>query len=67
MKEQFSSKPLQIEIIDNGKGIEKELLTKIFEPFVTTKSNGKGLGLSIVLSGLNAMDASIDVITKKRN
>ncbi len=58
-------KPLQIEIIDNGQGIDKQLLTKIFEPFVTTKSNGKGLGLSVVLSGLNAMDASIDVITKE--
>ena len=58
-------KPLQIEIIDNGKGIDKDLSSKIFEPFVTTKSNGKGLGLSVVLSGLNTMDASIDVITKE--
>ena len=58
-------KPLQIEIIDNGKGIEKELLTKVFEPFVTTKSKGKGLGLSVVVSGLNAMDASINLTTKE--
>ena len=39
-----------IEILDNGKGIEKENLIKIFDPFFTTKATGKGtgLGLSVV-------------------
>lgn len=40
--------PLQIEIIDNGKGIPSHLITDIFEPFVSTKVNGTGLGLSLV-------------------
>ncbi len=36
-----------IEISDNGPGIPKEILQKIFEPHVTSKNTGHGLGLSI--------------------
>lgn len=36
-----------IKVIDNGQGIEKEIMCKIFEPFYTTKQeNGCGIGLS---------------------
>jgi len=34
-------------ITDTGKGIDKEHLEKVFEPFVTTKPAGMGLGLAI--------------------
>ena len=37
-----------IYISDNGKGIEKHLIKKIFEAGVTTKKRGWGLGLSLV-------------------
>ena len=57
------SLPLQIEIIDYGIGISKSLLPNIFDPFVSSKKEGKGLGLSIVASGLNDMGAVIDVIS----
>ena len=40
--------PLQIEFIDNGKGIAENIINDVFEPFVSTKSNGTGLGLSLV-------------------
>lgn len=40
--------PLQIEIIDNGEGIAPELIDEIFEPFVSSKVDGTGLGLSLV-------------------
>ncbi len=42
------SLPLLIEIQDNGNGIKPDLLKHIFEPFVTDKSNGSGLGLALV-------------------
>lgn len=41
-------KDVCIEIRDNGSGITKESLKKIFNPFFTTKAEGTGLGLSIV-------------------
>ncbi len=42
------SVPLLISISDNGRGIPENLLNDIFEPFVSSKSNGSGLGLSLV-------------------
>jgi len=39
---------INIEIKDNGKGIPKNQLGKIFTPFFTTKENGSGLGLAFV-------------------
>jgi len=53
--------PLQIEIIDYGIGISNHMLPNIFDPFVSSKKEGKGLGLSIVASGLEEMSAVIDV------
>jgi signal transduction histidine kinase len=38
---------VNVEIRDTGAGIPPERLSKIFEPFYTTKSNGLGLGLAI--------------------
>jgi two-component system nitrogen regulation sensor histidine kinase GlnL len=42
------SLPLEIIIEDNGPGIAAELLPILFDPFVTTKSTGSGLGLALV-------------------
>ena len=42
--------PLQIEIEDTGAGIPDELSDHIFEPFISTKSGGSGLGLAMVAS-----------------
>lgn len=42
------SLPLEIVIEDNGPGISPDLVPIIFDPFVTTKANGSGLGLALV-------------------
>jgi signal transduction histidine kinase len=41
---------IEIRISDNGNGIPKEILEKIFQPFFTTKPSGKGTGLGLSLS-----------------
>ena len=42
------SLPLQIQISDNGSGVPEDLKPHLFEPFVTSKSTGTGLGLALV-------------------
>lgn len=45
-KQDEKSKPF-IVVRDNGSGIEKEAIDRIFIPFFTTKKNGSGIGLSL--------------------
>ncbi|MFT6424608.1 MAG: two-component system nitrogen regulation sensor histidine kinase GlnL [Celeribacter sp.] len=40
--------PLQVEIIDDGPGLPPEIAGDIFEPFVSGRENGTGLGLALV-------------------
>lgn len=42
------SLPLEVRIIDNGPGVAEGLGDHVFEPFVTTKRGGSGLGLALV-------------------
>lgn len=42
------SLPLMIQIEDNGAGVPDHLRPHLFDPFVTTKHNGTGLGLALV-------------------
>ena len=46
---------------DNGAGMSQEAAENVFEPFYTTKTNGSGLGLSIVYRTLKENDATISV------
>jgi signal transduction histidine kinase len=51
----------QIQVKDTGMGIEKERLASIYEPFVTTKSCGTGLGLAVVKNLVEAHCGKIEV------
>ncbi len=50
-----------VEITDNGCGISKENLQRLFEPYFTSKRNGMGLGLASTLNIIQSHNAHIDV------
>ncbi len=47
-RREWGALPIEVSVQDNGPGIPKELQSDIFDPFVTTKSGGHGLGLAVV-------------------
>ena len=51
--------PIEVRITDNGSGIDPALRDHIFEPFVSSKKNGQGLGLALVNKLVRDMDARI--------
>ncbi|MBN2063069.1 MAG: GHKL domain-containing protein [Deltaproteobacteria bacterium] len=53
-----------LEIEDSGKGISKENIKKIFNPFFTTKDQGTGLGLPIVKKIIEGHGGSIGIESK---
>jgi signal transduction histidine kinase len=52
--EHFSRGAIMLRITDQGRGIPESIKDRLFEPFVTTKSGGSGLGLSIVHRAVEA-------------
>jgi len=53
--------PLMISIVDNGSGIPENLIRDIFDPFVSSKTNGSGLGLSLVSKVLTDHGGVVEV------
>jgi len=51
--------PAEIRVSDNGPGVDPELREHIFEPFVTSKKSGQGLGLALVRKLVRDMNGRI--------
>lgn len=51
--------PIEITVTDNGPGISPELRDHVFEPFVSSKASGQGLGLSLVRKLVRDMNGNI--------
>jgi len=52
---------MEIKVSDSGRGIKKEHIDRVFDPFFSTKDRGTGLGLAIVSTVVNAHSGFIDV------
>lgn len=53
--------PLQIEVIDDGPGLPQDIKGDIFDPFVSGRENGTGLGLALVSKIISDHDGLITV------
>ncbi|SFR13860.1 two-component system sensor histidine kinase NtrB [Poseidonocella sedimentorum] len=53
--------PLQIEIVDDGPGLPGEIAGDIFDPFVSGRENGTGLGLALVSKIMSDHDGWVGV------
>ena len=58
---------IRFEVADNGIGISKEIIPRIFEPFFSTKSHdrGVGLGLSVVYGIVKEHGGSVYVVSEE--
>jgi len=54
-----------IHIKDNGEGIPENLITKIFEPYFTTRKSGTGLGLVIVYKIIKELGGKINIRSRE--
>ena len=56
-----SSKRVRLRIVDNGSGFSESVLQRAFEPYVTTKAGGTGLGLAVVKKIADEHQARIEI------
>jgi two-component system nitrogen regulation sensor histidine kinase GlnL len=60
------SLPLEVCVHDTGAGIHDDILPHLFDPFVTSKSTGKGLGLALVAKIIRDHGGMIDCRSANR-
>ncbi|HLF58822.1 MAG TPA: ATP-binding protein [Alphaproteobacteria bacterium] len=58
--------PLMVSVQDNGDGIPEDLRSCLFDPFVTTKAGGTGLGLALVAKIINDHGGVIEFDSQPR-
>lgn len=66
INEKLKNNQIIITIKDNGKGMNKEVLDKIKEPFYTTKSRGTGLGVSLSNQIIKAHEGALNYESKEK-
>ena len=65
-REQGLTRWVSIDIEDNGPGIDPAMVDRIFDPFVTTKPTGTGLGLSVCQRIIHDMGGKIGVSSHEK-
>lgn len=65
LRTRFLPNMAQLLVADNGCGIPKEKMERLFEPFYTTKTRGTGLGLPLCLSIVERHHGQIDVASEE--
>ncbi|MBC8038739.1 MAG: two-component sensor histidine kinase, partial [Rhizobiales bacterium] len=58
--------PLEVCVHDTGPGVPEELRPNIFDPFVTTKPGGRGLGLALVAKIVRDHGGTVECVSRNR-
>ena len=61
------SMPIQVEVIDNGPGVSDDIRDEIFDPFVSGRDNGTGLGLALTSKIISDHNGLISLESKPGN
>ena len=61
MTSSVSAQHVIVEVLDNGPGIAAEMRERLFEPFITGKENGMGLGLALCERIVERMNGRIEI------
>jgi two-component system nitrogen regulation sensor histidine kinase GlnL len=61
------SMPIQVEVMDSGPGVSEEIRDEIFDPFVSGRNNGTGLGLALTSKIISDHNGLISLDSKPGN
>ena len=61
------SMPIQVEVMDNGPGVPEDMKDEIFDPFVSGRANGTGLGLALTSKIISDHNGLISLNSKPGN
>jgi len=55
---------VRLSVLDCGTGFPEHILKRVFEPYVTTKTRGTGLGLAVVKKIADEHGARVDIVNR---